>query len=376
MKEKILVTGGAGFIGSHVVDLLLAEGYKVRVLDSLEKQVHGDTDKPPAYLSPDAEFLRGDIRDTNVLARSLQGIEAVVHLAAAVGVAQSQYEIHRYVQVNDSGTAALLQAVAGRRDRIHKVVVASSMSVYGEGRYQCPGCGPVAVRPRSAEQLACHEWELKCPDCGRELQSAPTDEDKPLFCESVYALTKKVTEELAMIVGEAYGIPTVALRFFNTYGPRQALSNPYTGLLAIAASRMLAGKPVLVFEDGKQSRDFIHVRDVARACLAALCWQGSGTTMVANIGTGLKSTVLDLVSAVRNGLGFKGEPEIKNLFRSGDIRHCYADTRRARESLGFESELSLEQGIPGFLDWARQEKAVKDMVEKAVDELELKGLVK
>ncbi len=375
MKQKILVTGGAGFIGSHLVDLLLDEGYEVRVLDSLDIQVHGDTDRPPDYLSPDAEFLQGDIRDTDALARSLEGIDAVVHLAAAVGVAQSQYEIHRYVQVNDSGTAALLEAVTRRRDRIHKVVVASSMSVYGEGRYQCPNCGPVAVRARSAEQLAGHEWELKCPNCGAELKSAPTDEDKPLFCESVYALTKKVTEELALIVGEAYDIPTAALRFFNTYGPRQALSNPYTGLLAIAASRMLSGKPVLIFEDGKQSRDFIHVRDVARACLAALRWQGSGT-MVANIGTGLQSTVLDVVSALKNGLGFKGEPEIKDRFRSGDIRHCYADTRRAREILGFKSEVSLAQGISEFLGWAKNEKAVKDMVEKAVDELEQKGLVK
>ncbi len=375
MGERILVTGGAGFIGSHLVDLLLDEGYDVRVLDCLEKQVHGATDRPPSYLNPGAEFVRGDIRDAVAVARALEDVDAVAHMAAAVGVAQSQYEIHRYVEVNDVGTAQLLQEVTRRRDRIGKVVVASSMSVYGEGAYKCPEHGPVLVRNRSAEQLEKHQWEHKCPQCGKILESVPTGEDKPRICESVYALSKKVTEELAITVGEAYSIPAVALRFFNTYGPRQALSNPYTGLLAIVASRMINGKAPLIFEDGCQSRDFIHVSDVARACLAALRWSGRGAVAV-NVGTGARHSVLDVVEAVRKGLDFKDEPVIVNRFRSGDVRHCYADPQRARGVLGFEARISLEQGVTGFLDWAREEEAVRDLVDKAVDELEQKGLVK
>jgi dTDP-L-rhamnose 4-epimerase len=375
MMKKILVTGGAGFIGSHLVDLLLEQGHEVRVLDSLEKQVHGDTDSPPDYLNKEAEFLKGDILDTKALAHALDGVDAVAHLAAAVGVAQSQYEIHRYVEANDAGTAALLQEVTNRRDRIGKVVVASSMSVYGEGAYRCPNCGPVVVRTRSAEQLARHEWDHKCPDCASPLEPEPTSEDKPRICESVYAESKKVTEELALIIGEAYSIPSVALRFFNTYGPRQALSNPYTGLLAIVSSRMLNAKPALIFEDGKQTRDFTHVRDVARACLAALNWPGKGTAVV-NVGTGRKATVLEVVEELKKGLGFDEKPVIVNRFRSGDIRHCYAETTRAEQVIGFKAEISLEKGIQEFLQWAQGQESVKDLVGRAVNELEQKGLVK
>ncbi len=372
--ERVLVTGGAGFIGSHIVDLLLEEGYEVRVLDSLESQVHSDTDKPPEYLNPAVEFIKGNVLDREVLAKSLQGVSAVIHEAAAVGVGQSMYQIYHYVLQNDGGTAALLDAVVERRDTIKKVIVASSMSAYGEGKYMCDKCGPISPSTRSVEQMQHGDWELKC-SCGQTVKPIPTDEEKPLRCESVYAISKKVTEEYALVVGNAYDIPTVALRYFNVYGPRQALSNPYTGLLAIVASRVLNKQPPIIFEDGGQIRDFINVRDVARANLAALRWQGKGTVAV-NVGTGKTRNVIQVASTVRDGLGQSMDLEVTGQFRAGDIRHCYSDPSMAKEILGFEAEIPFEQGIVPFLDWASEEEGVLDLAGQCLGELKSKGLVK
>ncbi|MFO8058360.1 MAG: SDR family NAD(P)-dependent oxidoreductase [bacterium] len=375
--ERVLVTGGAGVIGSHITDLLLEEGYEVRVLDSLEPQVHGERDSAPDYLNPEAEFIKGDVRDKDVLDRALSDVDMVCHQAAMVGVAQSMYEIDRYVHGNDCVTASLLQGIVDRipkSGRIKKLVVASSMSIYGEGRYRCPNCGLVAPRVRSNEQLERREWELRC-DCGEVLEAVPTDEAKSLICESVYAIGKKVTEELALVIGRAYGIPTVALRYFNIYGPRQALSNPYTGLLAIVASRVRNERPALIFEDGRQCRDFTYVRDAARANLAALRWGGEGGVAV-NVGTGKPRSVLDVADAVRDGLGGDLPHEVQGAFRSGDIRHCYADTGLAREVLDYETATSFEEGLPVFLDWAAEEEGVEDLVQKGVSELKDKGLIK
>jgi len=372
--EKVLITGGAGFIGSHVADLLIEKGYRVAVLDNLEEQVHGKTDKAPDYLNPEVEFIRGDVRDREKLDRALQGVTMVCHQAAKVGVAQSMYEIESYVHGNDCVTAALLQAVVDRREKIKKIVVASSMSIYGEGRYRCLEHGLVAPKVRSDRQLEKHEWELKC-ECGKVLDPAPTDEEKPRVCESVYAVGKKTTEELALVVGRSYGIPALALRYFNVYGPRQALSNPYTGLLAIVASRVLNKKPAIIFEDGKQLRDFTDVSDIARANLAALEWEGEGTVAV-NVGTGRALSVMEVAEKVREGLGGDLAPVVEGKFRSGDIRHCYADTKKCREVLGFEAATRFEQGLPRFLDWSSEEEGVKDLVEKGVGELKEKGLIK
>ncbi len=375
--ERVLVTGGAGFIGSHITDILLEEGYEVRVLDNLEPQVHGDLDGPPEYLNPGAEFIKGDVRDREVLDRALSGVDMVCHQAAMVGVAQSMYEIDRYVHGNDCVTASLLQGIVDRTEKtgkIKKLVVASSMSIYGEGRYRCPQCGLVAPRVRSNEQLERREWELRC-DCGEVLEAVPTDESKSLICESVYAIGKKVTEELALVIGRAYGIPTVALRYFNIYGPRQALSNPYTGLLAIVASRVRNGQPALIFEDGLQCRDFTYVRDAARANLAALQWEGEGGIAV-NVGTGKPRSVLDVADAVRDGLGGDLPHQVQGSFRSGDIRHCYADTGLAGKVLDYETKTSFEEGLPVFLDWAAEEEGVQDKVQKGVSELQKKGLIK
>jgi dTDP-L-rhamnose 4-epimerase len=324
MKEKVLITGGAGFIGSHIADLLLAEGYEVRALDSLEAQVHPGGSRPK-YLHPEVELVRGDVRDRAALTRALAGVSMVCHQAAAVGVAQSMYEIERYVQGNDCVTAALLQAIVDRGAKIKKLVVASSMSIYGEGRYRCARCGLIAPPVRTEEQLKRRQWEVAC-SCGGPAEPVATGEDKPRVCESVYAVGKKATEELAPVVGRAYRIPTVALRYFNTYGPRQALGNPYTGLLAIVASRVVNQRPAVIFEDGKQLRDFIYVGDVARANLAALRWEGGGAVAL-NVGTGRPRTALEAAEAVRIGLGGGIAPEIKGRFRAGASRRGRASRK-------------------------------------------------
>src|SRR5687768_11767093 len=260
---NILVTGGAGFIGSHLVDALVAAGHRVRVLDLLVSQVHGENS--PQYLHPEAEFIHGDVCDTALLHTALDGIDAVYHEAAEVGVGQSMYEIQRYVRANDMGTAALLEVLVERRQPLRKLIVASSMSIYGEGAYTCSVCGVVAPQLRPAEQLRERRWELECSACQAKLSPRPTPEDKPLFPTSVYAITKQDQEQFCLVVGRAYGIPTVALRYFNVYGPRQALSNPYTGVCAIFSSRLLNDQPPMIFEDGEQTRDFVHVSDIVQA---------------------------------------------------------------------------------------------------------------
>ena len=267
MSGKILVTGGAGFIGSHLVDALVAQEHEVRILDSLDPQVHGDDPALPAWTEAHVaggrvEFVRGDVADPDAVAGALEGVEVVFHQAAAVGVGQSMYRIVDYVRANTLGAAVLLEAVVARRDRIRRMVVASSMSIYGEGRYRCAEHGDVAPRLRGSDQLARGDYEMRCPECGRAVEAAPTPESKPLQPTSVYAVTKRDHEELFLSVGAAYGIATVALRYFNVYGPRQSLSNPYTGVAAIFASRLLTGRPPLVFEDGRQSRDFVHADEL------------------------------------------------------------------------------------------------------------------
>jgi len=373
--EKVLVTGGAGFIGSHIVDILIREGFKVYVLDNLEEQVHQGRKSPPDYLNPKAEFIYGDVKDKKIVDKLVGQVDAVIHESALVGVGQSMYQVDRYVLNNDVSSAVLLQSVIEHRERIKKLVVASSMSIYGEGRYICPKCGAVSPKTRKKEQLEKRRWELECEGCGSILKSTPTDEAKPTICESVYAITKKTTEELFLVIGETYQIPTVAFRYFNVYGPRQALSNPYTGLLAITASRVVNAKAPIIFEDGNQTRDFVNVKDVARANLLALKWKGQGQ-MVLNVGTGRALSVNQVVNYVVKGLNGKESPQITGRFRAGDIRHCYADTRRAGEVLGFRAEVKFEEGILEFLDWVKEEEGVLDLAERCLGELEEKGLVK
>ncbi len=367
--SRVLVTGGAGFIGSHLVDRLLGEGYEVRVLDYLFAQVHGTTKEPPAHLNPAAEFIRGDVRHPETVSRALQGVDAVFHLAAIVGVGQSMYQIDRYTSTNNLGTAVLLQALI--EQPVARLVVASSMSIYGEGLYrEADGTrhSPVA---RSVEQLAAGRWEMATPE-GRQLFPLPTPETKEPALSSIYALSKFDQERMCLMIGQAYKIPTVALRFFNVYGPRQALSNPYTGVLAIFGSRFLNQKHPLIFEDGEQRRDFVSVHDIVRACQLAL--ESSATHQVFNIGSGESYTVRDIASRLGERLGRPElTPIVNGKYRVGDIRHCFADISLARRWLGYTPRVSLEQGLDELAEWLASQVAV-DSVESAHMELSARGL--
>jgi dTDP-L-rhamnose 4-epimerase len=365
--ESILITGGAGFIGSHLADTLLAQGHRVRALDDLTPQVHGTVDWP-AYLAADVELVRGDVRDVEAVSRALDGVDSVVHLAARVGVGQSMYEIADYVSANSTGTAVLLQALAERP--VRKVVVASSMSIYGEGLYRADG-RVVVPQPRTREQLERDEWEPRGPD-GERLEPAPTPETKEPDLASVYALTKYDQERLCLVFGSAYGVPVVALRLFNVYGTRQALSNPYTGVLAIFASRLLNGNAPLVFEDGLQRRDFVSVHDVARAFALAL-ERDDANGLAVNIGSGESVTVLELAAQLAATIGTEIEPEISGASRAGDIRHCFADIALARETLGFEPRQTLAEGMREIAGWLEGQVA-SDRVDEAAAELRRRGL--
>jgi dTDP-L-rhamnose 4-epimerase len=370
---KILVTGGAGFIGSHLVDALVADGQRVRVLDSLDPQVHGADADWPSYANPRAEYQRGDVRDREAVRRALDGVEVVYHQAAAVGVGQSMYEIEAYVSANSLGAAAVLQEVVARKSQIARMIVASSMSIYGEGAYVGADGAPVAPPLRSDEQLEKREWELRDAS-GRGLRAVGTPETKPLLPTSVYAVTKRDHEELFLAVGNAYRIPTVALRYFNVYGSRQALSNPYTGVAAIFSSRLLNHKPPLVTEDGLQSRDFVHVSDIVRANLLAMrCEAGGGR--VCNVGTGRPTSIRRVAELLAERLGLAIAPEITGRFRAGDIRHCFADPSFAQKTLGFTAAVRLEDGIDEVIAFARAQRP-EDKVESAQDELLRRGLTR
>ncbi len=366
------MTGGAGFIGSHLVDALVARGHRVRVLDALVPQVH--TSDHPQYLNPAAEFIRADVNDGAALEQALQGVEAVYHEAAEVGVGQSMYEIQRYVRANDLGTAALLEAVLARRAHIRKLIVASSMSIYGEGAYQRPDGTAVYPQLRALDQLSARQWEAQCPHTGVELRPIGTPEEKPLFPTSVYAVTKQDQEQFSLVVGRAYGIPTVALRYFNAYGPRQALSNPYTGVCAIFSARLLNDQAPVVFEDGGQTRDFVHVSDIVQANLLALETSRADYQAV-NVGTGRATSVKQIALLLAAGLGKDLAPQIVGKYREGDIRHCVADITRARALLGYDPQVALEQGIPELLAWVREQEA-HDRVMEATAELEQHQLVR
>jgi dTDP-L-rhamnose 4-epimerase len=374
MSERILVTGGAGFIGSFLVDALLEQGHDVRIYDALVPQVHGAEQALPGYLNPDAEFVKGDVRDRDALTRALQGIDMVFHLAAAVGVGQSMYEIQYYTEANTLGGAVLLDLLANSRHSVRKLVVASSMSIYGEGKYKCDDCGVVYPKLRTEAQLKSRDWEMKCPSCGRDVDSLPTGEDKPLFPTSIYAITKRDHEEMFLSTGFAYGIPAVALRFFNTYGPRQALSNPYTGVMAIFSGRLLNGQPPVIYEDGLQSRDFTHVKDIVQGLLLAR-ERSEADYQVFNLGTGVPTSIAQAAEMLAQSLtAGQIKPQILNQYRAGDIRHCYADLTKARQLLGYQPQISLQDGMGDLLSWVRAQTAV-DRFAQVEEELAEKSLV-
>lgn len=368
---NILVTGGAGFIGSHLVDALVERGHRVRVLDSLVPQVHES--ERPRYLNPDAEFVRGDVCDAEAVGQVLDGIDVIYHEAAEVGVGQSMYQIEHYTRANTYGTSVLLEKLVARRDQVRKIVVASSMSIYGEGAYECEG-KKLYPQLRPTAQLLDRQWEVVCPETGAHAVPVPTPEEKPLFPTSIYAINKQDQEQMCLVVGRAYGIPAVALRYFNVYGTRQALSNPYTGVCAIFSGRLLNDQAPVIFEDGGQSRDFTHVSDIVQANLLALETDAANYQTI-NVGTGVATPIGDVARLLAKGLGKNIEPEFVNRYREGDIRHCVADISRARKLLGYEPRVMLEQGIPELLGWVGEQQA-SDRVAGATAELESRQLVR
>jgi dTDP-L-rhamnose 4-epimerase len=374
--ERVLITGGAGFVGSHLADALAAAGHDVILFDNLEPQVHGDAIPRPTYLDVNHRLERGDIRDASALEPLVREVDSVVHLAAMVGVGQSMYQVRRYTDVNTLGMATLLEALVANRDRVRKLVVASSMSIYGEGAYRCAACGPVFPRLRPAEQLQRFEWEVRCPACGLELQPAPTPEDKPLYPTSIYAITKRDHEEMALAFGEAYNVPAVALRFFNIYGSRQALSNPYTGVAAIFCGRMLSAQTPVIYEDGQQLRDFVHVSDIVQACCLALEKSGADHQVV-NVGTGRPISVRQVGELLARELGWQGGFEVRNKFRAGDIRHCIADISRIQSLLGYTPRYQFEDGVPELVAWVAEQQGLAVPEAAEVDrQLEAYGLLR
>lgn len=368
--KQVLVTGGAGFIGSHLADELLQQGYRVRVLDNLSVQVHGPERKIPAYLNPDVELIVDDIRNPDVVRRALKGVDAVYHFVAVVGVGQSMYELVRYTDVNNLGTAVLLEALIERP--VERLIVASSMSIYGEGLYRGSDGTIYSDVERTLQQLKSNDWEMR-NRAGEPLEPVETPEWKTPSLASIYALSKYDQERMCLIIGRAYGMSSVALRFFNAYGPNQALSNPYTGVLAIFASRLLNNKPPLVFEDGMQLRDFVSVYDVAKACRLAL-EAPDADGHVFNIGSGRKITVREVAERMARVLGKRIDPEIAGKYRVGDIRHCFPDISLARRVLDFHPSVDLEDGLLDLAAWLDGQVAC-DRFTEARAELTARGLV-
>src|SRR5438270_2054745 len=366
--KRALVSGGAGLIGSHVADLLRREGWRVRVLDNLEPQTHRKG-KPP-WVGNDIEFIEGDVVDRETITAALANIDVVFHQAAYGGYMP---EIAKYVRVNSFGTAQMLEIIREQNLPIKKIVVASSQAVYSEGAGLCPEHGLIFPDVRPVAQLQKGDWAAKCPVCGAVTTSAPTPERAPVGGETVYGLTKVDQEKLVLLWGKQIGIPTVALRYSCTYGPRQSIFNPYTGVIAIFCTRLLNNLPPVLYEDGQQTRDFSFVEDIARANLLAASTEALDG-LPANVGSGKGMAVREIAQRIGDSLGIEMEPEINGEFRPGEMRHLTSATDRIR-AIGYEPEVDLEEGIGRYLDWIRSQSDVRDYFSEAADILRGKGIV-
>lgn len=369
--SRILVTGGAGFIGSFLVDALVERGHEVVVFDNLEPQVHVQGE--PEYLNPDARYVWGDVRDYEAMKQVVLDAEVVFHEAAMVGVGQSQYQIRRYVEVNTLGTANLLDILANHDHRCRKLIVAGSMSSYGEGLYRSPTCGLIRPPLRDDAQLSSGDWEMRCPQSGEKCQPVPIPETEAQLSTSVYAITKKDQEDLVMTFGKAYGIPVVTLRYFNVYGPRQSLSNPYTGVAAIFMSRIKNGQAPVIYEDGLQTRDFVSVHDVVHANLLAMDRE-EANGQVFNVGGGAAITILGVAQTLAQLYDQSVAPLLMQRFRKGDIRHCIGDITKINKMLGYQPQVAFADGMQELVAWSRNQQAA-DRFEVAADELTRRGLV-
>ncbi len=377
MTEKVLVTGGAGFIGSHLVDKLIDQiGYEVSIIDTLEPQVHGNTDHPPDYLNKNAKFYRGSVTDYKKLEDLVGESDVVFHLAAMVGVGQSMYKIKKYIDNNILGLAILFDILVNSNHNVKKVVLASSNTVYGEGKSHCDTCGLVFPELRPSDQLKRKDWEINCPKCGSKVKPLLTDEKSPCNPSSIYAYSKLAQEKIGLMIANTYGIKMAILRFFLVYGTRQALSNPYTGVCSIFSTRALYGKPPIIFEDGKQSRDFMDVKDVCQALVLAM-EKNAANGEIFNVGTGLPITIAEVAEIITQKINPNLKPTYDQHYRIGDIRHCVADISKIKNKLGYSPTLSFEEGIDDLINWIKtQKKDIKEPSHKAMQELKEKGLLK
>lgn len=369
--KHVLVTGGAGFIGSFLVDSLIEKGYKVRILDNLEKQVHQN--KIPSYLNQKAEFIKGDVRDYEVFEKALSGIDVVFHLAARVGVAQSNYEIKDYTDTNIGGMANLFDIIINKKKNIKKVIMTASMTSYGEGNCECRKCGIVKPELRSDDQMKKGKWELKCPNCDSLITPVATKEDSSVNNNSIYALTKNVQEELLIFLGNLYKIPVVSLRCFNVYGPRQSLSNPYTGVTAIFIARLKNNKPPVIYEDGMQTRDFISVHDVVDGLIKAM-EERKADYQIMNMGSGTPTSITDIAKTLALLLKKNIKPVLTYQFRKNDIRNCFADISKAEKILDWKPKINLKDGMKELIVWSEHVES-NDLFEKAEKELRAKKLL-
>ena len=377
MKEKILITGGAGFIGSHLALHLLELGKEIVVLDNLSPQIHGNPDDSPLYQSikDKVEFINGDVRNYEDWEKALENVQKVVHLAAETGTGQSMYEIQKYIDVNCGGTGILLDFLANRKHQVRKVVIASSRAVYGEGKYSCSIHGVVFPESRNDEDMAKGEFQPKCPECNADLQMLPTTEDSKIHPSSVYGITKQFQEQSVLNVCDALGIDAIALRYQNVYGPGQSLKNPYTGILSIFSTRMLNGNPVTIFEDGEESRDFVYIDDVVRITAMALD-DGRVGGKCYNVGSGKATSVLAVAEKLKSIYNSDVEIKISGNYRIGDIRHNIACVDQLKNDFKISQLVSFEEGITHFGNWVKQQEIQTDLSEQSMIELREKGLYK
>lgn len=375
---NILISGGAGFIGSHLARVLVSRGHAVTIMDNFSPQIHGET--PDLSHLPEAvRIIRGDVRNRADWQAAIEGQTAVVHLAADTGTGQSMYEIDRYSDVNIGGTAKLLDLLSNQPHKITRLVVASSRAIYGEGKHQCPEHGIVYPGPRTEDAMAAGDFSVKCPICCADTQPLATDEDSRIHPSSVYGITKQVQEQLILTVGKALGIPAVALRYQNVYGPGQSLKNPYTGILSIFSTRLRNGHGLLVFEDGRESRDFVYIDDVIAATVLAVekpldASLGTSPAFALNVGSGVRTDVETVARTLKSALNASGDIRVTGNFRVGDIRDNYADLSRVRAVLGFEPRVDFVSGIARFVDWVQRQDVSADGFDRSIAELKAKGL--
>lgn len=371
---NILITGGAGFIGSHLAEALLRNGHDVTVLDNLSPQIHGAAGSFD-HLPSGVRTLHGDVREASDWRRAIDGQNIIVHLAAETGTGQSMYEVDRYTDVNIGGTSRLCEILTNEEHTIERIIVASSRAIYGEGRHKCSQHGVVFPGVRDRNDMAQGDFAVKCPICGRDTEILATSEDSKIHPTSIYGITKQVQEQLFLTVGRSLGMPAVALRYQNVYGPGQSLRNPYTGILSIFSTRLLNGNEILIFEDGLESRDFVFIEDVVKATVLA-CEQplSRGDALAVNVGSGVRTDVRTVVRSLSAAFSIKADVVTEGNFRVGDIRDNYADLALAKSVLKFEPEIEFEEGIRRFVEWVRSQEIPADEFDRSIAEMKAKRL--